>query len=51
MEQADLEHDLLQTLADILDESPLHNASKVGVLEVLKHALIQAAVSGEKGEE
>lgn len=35
---------VLAKIADLLDESGLDITVKVGVLEVLKHSLIQAAI-------
>jgi hypothetical protein len=39
---------IMERLADILDASDLSISSKVGVLEVLKHSLIQATILSNK---
>jgi hypothetical protein len=44
----DKELKFMESLADLLDTSDLSIASKVGVLEVLKHSLIQAAIVSNK---
>lgn len=48
MKQSEIEYKLLEDLANLLDGSHLVNAAKVGVIEMLKHALIQSAMSGDQ---